>query len=558
MGNFRRIAAVAASLTALLLLLAESPAAAHAGMESSDPAAGAVVQDPVAEITIVFSDWSEPVGAGFEVIESDGEIRRPNSWESPDGHTYVLHFDPPITGGQAGLQWTIRSADTHALSGGFSFTVAAPAPIEVAPVDDEETAPVVDAESPAAETATVESDQQIGSRPPSEAVSEPDGLASDRREPSIITAQPTIESDAVTAGALPLTADVELNGTDAMRALGLVGRLASMVGSLIAIGAIVFLVLVLRGTPGEGRVVTAVAHRAALLIVTGAVAGSVADVAVRGGSWGATLSPVAWTEALSSRSGSAVGLLLIGAFGLSSGSHFRREPIGYQSREMIRTEMAHVGVLAAAPRSSTVTIQPPMNNAAEIGASLTPMLYRWHPNSTSSGAMLGIVALLAAAVVDGHTVGGSGVFLSVIVTLTHVLAGSVWVGGVVVLLNLLRRRFATQRRIEAVDLAVRYSVLASVSLVGVALAGLVLTYRHLDSISQLWTTGWGQLVLAKVGLVAVAVALGAMNHFVVIPRLVTRSDDIGLGVALKRLISVEIVVLVAVLAVTAQLVVTGI
>lgn len=552
MGILRRTAAVAASLAALLLLLAGSPADAHAGVESSDPTAGAVIHEPVTEITLVFSDRTEPIGDGFQVIESNGEIRGPNAWESPDGRTFVLHFDPPITGGEAGLQWTIRSADSHALNGGFSFTVDAEEPID-SPVDDT-------ADSDDGEAVAVGSDPQVAPEPEPGATLEPDPAIepdSEQTAPPIAAAQPTVDSARVDADPIPLVVDAELNGSIPMRGLGLLGRIATMVGSLVAIGAVAFLVLLLRGTSGEGRTVITLARRAALLVVAGVVAESVADVAVRGGGWGATLSPIEWTEALSSRFGSAMGLLLIGAFGVSNGSHFRREAIGSQSSEVIRADMTRVGVLAAGPRSSTGTNHPPLDNVDEVGASLTPLLYRWHPTSTSSGAILGVVALLAAAVVDGHTVGGSSTFMSAVVTVAHVLAGSVWVGGIVVLLILLRRRFATQRRVEAVDLAVRYSVLASVSLVGVAVAGLLLTYTHLDSISQLWTTGWGQLVLAKLGLVAMAASLGGLNHFVVIPRLVTRTNDIGLGTALKRLVSAEIVILLTVLVLTAQLVVTG-
>lgn len=542
-GIFRRTAAVAASLAALLLLLVGSPAGAHGAMESSDPTAGAVIDDPVSEVTLVFSDQTEPVGDGFQVVESDGGIRNPNAWESADGRTFVLHFDPPITGGETGLQWTIRSADSHALNGSFSFTVDAEVPIE--------------AESPDGSAATVgsdpESDLEVASGAASASESESESVAS----PPTAAGRPTIESVPVAADPIPVVSDAELNGSPPVRALGLLGRLTATVGSLVAVGAVVFLVLVLRGTPGDGRLVLLIARRAALLVVAGTIAQSVATVAVRGGGWAATLSPVEWMEALSSRFGSAAGLLLIGAFGISSGSQFRREPIGHQSSEMIRADMTRVGVLAAGPRFSTVTNHPPLDNADEVGASLTPLLFRWHPTSASSGAVLGVVSLLAAAVVGGHTLGGPGAFMSAIVTLAHVVAGSVWVGGVVVLLSLLRRRLAAQRHVEAVDVAVRFSVLAAVSLVGVALAGMILTYSHVDSISQLWTTGWGRLVLGKLGLVAVAAALGAMNHFVVIPRLVTRTDDVGLGTVLKRLISAEIVVLVTVLALTAQLVATG-
>ncbi|MDH4277183.1 MAG: CopD family protein, partial [Acidimicrobiia bacterium] len=514
------------------------------GVESSDPSAGAVLDDPVTDITLVFSDQTEPIGDGFQVVEADGDIRSPNAWESPDGRTFLLHFDPPIAGGETGVQWTIRSADSHALNGGFSFTVDAEEPIGPA-VETAANSPG-DASAPSPEQAPA---------PGSDAL--PDSEAAPAAKPSFDAGRPVIESVSVAADPIPPVPETELNGSVGMRGLALVGRLATMAGSLVAIGALIFLVRVLRGTLDEGRLVKLIARRAVLVVAGGAIAESAALVAVRSGDWSALLSPVEWATALSSRFGAAVALFLIGAFGVSTGSHFGRKPIGYQSSDMIRADMNRVGVVAAGSRSPAATNHPPLDNAEQVDASLNPLLFRWHPTSASSGAMLGVVALLAATTVDGHTLGGSAPLMSAVVTVTHVLAGSVWIGGVIVLSCLLRGRMAAQRRVGAVDVAVRYSVLASVSLVGVALAGSILAYNHLDSVSQLWTTGWGRLVMAKLGLVGAAASLGGLNHFVVIPRLVTRTDDVGLGNMLKRLVSAEIVLLVIVVTVTAQLVATG-
>lgn len=532
---------IAAGLLAVLAF-SGSPASAHAGVESSDPADGAVVDDPVSEITLVFTDETEPVGDGFRVVEANGVVRAPARWESSDGRRFVLQFDPPITGGQISVRWTIRSADSHALSGGIGFTVNASVSASSDPVGDTPASAVesggsdADATPSRAETAT-EAESERGA-----ALGQP-------------VERPLIESVAV---AVPGSiSEVELREPVAVRALALAGRLASMLGALIAIGAVVFLIVVLRGTPHEGRLVTFIARGAALVLVGGAIAQATAFVASPGEAWGSLLSPVEWIDALSSRFGGAIALQLIGAFGISTGSLFRREPIGQHSSEASRADLNRVGVLAAGSGLSAIADRPPADHGGHDEASLAPLLFRWHPTSASSGAVLGIVSVLAAFVVDGHTLGGSSPMLSAVVTLTHVVAGSVWVGGVLVLFCILNHRLREDRRVEAVDLAVRYSVLATLSLAAVALAGLVLTYSHVDSVSDVWTTGWGRLVLAKLGLVAVVAAIGALNHFVVIPRLVTRSNDTGLGVALKRLIAAEIVVLVMVVALSAQLVATG-
>ena len=460
----------------------------------------------------------------------------------------MLHFEPPIAGGEADLQWSIRADDSHALTGEFAFTVDVDDPIDTSEPAEAATTPEPLTPDPSESSA---GDEGAGT--------ESDDAAADLEAATAPqqSADATIQSVPVVADPDPIVSDAELNGSAAMQLVGLVGRVIRMIGSLVSIGALIVLVRILRGSSGEGPLVTLVARRAALAVVPGAVLEATAQVAIQNGTWASVLSPVAWTDALSGRFGAAIALYLIGAFGVSNGSYFRRVAIGHQQRDLIRADLTKVGVLAAGHRTTSATNHPPLDNADEVGATLTPLLFRWQATSATSGAGLGIVALLAAAVVDGHTIGGPGPVMGAVVTVAHVLAGSVWVGGVVVLVVLLRRRFRALRRVEAVDLAVRYSVLATVSLVVVAVAGLALTISHLGAVSELWTTGWGRLVLAKLGLVSVAAGMGALNHFVVIPRLVIRTEDDGLGIVLKRLVSAEIVVLSVVVALSAQLVVTG-
>ncbi len=539
--------AAVATVTAILLL-SPSPGSAHTGVESSDPGAGSVIESPVDQITLVFTDQAEPVGDGFQLVDPSGVIRSPDSWETADGRTYVLRFNPPITGGLAGMLWTIRAADSHTLNGSFTFTVDVE-PVDVTIEPPPETDP--DGSSATAESAASTSVEET-------AVDAAVDSAVDTAEnpPADQAVEPAIESAIV---ALPTDgprsiSEQGLDGSAGQRLLGLVGRALAMTGTLTAIGALIVLLRLLRGTAGEGRFVVTVARRAVLAVAVGAVLAAVSQVAIQGGTWSATLSPVGWVDALTSRFGAGVALQLIAVFGITTGSYFRREPLGRENSEIIKANLAGVGVLAAGPRAEAATNHPPLDDADQVGAFLTPMLFRWQATSASSGAILGIVALLSAALVDGHTLGGGSVVLVTIATLAHVLAGAVWLGGVVVLAYLIRRRFRSHRRVEAIDLAVRYSVLATLALVTVAVAGLLLTNSRIESLSQLWTTPWGQLVLAKLGLVGVVTVMGAINHFILLPRVATRSEDIGLGTLLKRMVTAEVLVLVAVVAISAQLV----
>ncbi len=539
---------LATGLVVILLTYGSSPSAAHSAVESSNPTDGAVIDEPVVEITLVFIEPSEPLDEGFQVVESDGDRRPPTDWVTRDGRTFVLHFDPPITGGETGMQWSIRSADSHVVSGGFSFTVTASA---------DETATTAEAAVPSdgvaagADQAGDETDDAAVTRAPAPAES---GSAA---SPPVATDQPTISSAPASITPAEGAGGVPPEGTIGMRAAAVVGRFASMAGSLVAIGALVFLVRVLRGGETEGRLVVTVARRAALIVAAGAVVEAASQVAIRSRDWMALFSPAEWVEALSTRFGGAVALHLIGAFGVATGSYFRREQVTPQSARTVRAGLTAVGVLAAGPRRPPPATGTEGVGSDDAGPSLGPPRFRWHLASTASGAALGAFALVAAAVIDGHTLSGPHPVWSALSASVHVVSGSVWLGGVLVLFLLLRGRLEAGRRLEAVDLAVRYSVLATVALVAVSMAGLVLTWAHVDSLSEIWTTTWGRLVLAKLSLVAVAASLGGVNHFVVIPSLVERTEDVGLGSRLKRLIAAEVVVIVAIVSMTALLVGAG-
>lgn len=63
------------------------------------------------------------------------------------------------------------------------------------------------------------------------------------------------------------------------------------------------------------------------------------------------------------------------------------------------------------------------------------------------------------------------------------------------------------------------SATATVALVGIVLTGAFKTWSSVPSIGALWPSDYGLLLLVKVGLVLVAVALGAYNRFWVLPSL---------------------------------------
>jgi copper transport protein len=65
----------------------------------------------------------------------------------------------------------------------------------------------------------------------------------------------------------------------------------------------------------------------------------------------------------------------------------------------------------------------------------------------------------------------------------------------------------------------RFARLAPVLIALLVAAGVYLSVLRLPQVSDLWTTGYGQVLLVKLSLVALALAWGAAHHFLVAPRL---------------------------------------
>ena len=63
----------------------------------------------------------------------------------------------------------------------------------------------------------------------------------------------------------------------------------------------------------------------------------------------------------------------------------------------------------------------------------------------------------------------------------------------------------------------RFSVGAMISLAVAGLAGLVMAWFIESDIGSYWSTDWGRLMLLKLLLVLIALALGAYNHFRMLP-----------------------------------------
>lgn len=168
-------------------------------------------------------------------------------------------------------------------------------------------------------------------------------------------------------------------------------------------------------------------------------------------------------------------------------------------------------------------------------------------------------ALSATATLSGHTSVARPLGLAVVNDVVHMVTASTWFAGIVVFASLLPSAWG--RHSEADRLALltpnvhRFSKLAMVCIAIVAVTGVVNSLLHVEKLTDLVETGYGQLLALKLLLFGLILALGALNHFVVRRRLERAASD---GAAsprrlFRRAIAVELIVGLAIFTVTSVL-----
>jgi copper transport protein len=175
---------------------------------------------------------------------------------------------------------------------------------------------------------------------------------------------------------------------------------------------------------------------------------------------------------------------------------------------------------------------------------------------------LGAAALTVAPALEGHSATLSPVTLLTIDDTAHVAAMCAWLGGLAAFVALVPR---ATRALEAPDrarllsaLLRRFSPVALGAVAVLAATGTLQAIPYLTALDQLWTTGYGRELLAKIVLLAVLAGLGALNRQRTLPalaRLAQAGRPAGaVGHVLRRTLRAEVALLVAVLGVTAALV----
>jgi len=157
-----------------------------------------------------------------------------------------------------------------------------------------------------------------------------------------------------------------------------------------------------------------------------------------------------------------------------------------------------------------------------------------------------VLAVLASAWLffrsfQGHS-GAHGIGSAAIDWL-HLQAASAWIGGLLQLALLPRPVPALAAR--------RFRTLATATLALLVPAGVYLAVLHVQHLDMLAGTTYGRTLLAKLGLAALLLALGATNHFRHVPAM--GRGEAGAPARLSRAVRLEIGLATAILLLTAVL-----
>jgi copper transport protein len=175
---------------------------------------------------------------------------------------------------------------------------------------------------------------------------------------------------------------------------------------------------------------------------------------------------------------------------------------------------------------------------------------------------LGAAYLACTPALAGHASTQSPIAVFFPTDVVHVLAASVWVGGIACLLFALpaatRCLQATERSRLLLAVLVRFSPLALGAVVAIAVTGVVQAYIDVRSVHGLLHTTYGALVIAKTVLLLCLIGFGWVNRTRLIPalrRIVDAKQPPGeVGASTRRSLRGEFTVMLCILGVTAALV----
>lgn len=537
----RRLSARFSSVTLLLALvllaiplLSSGSVSAHTGFESSTPAEGAVIDEPVSLVTLVFTGEATPAGDEFIALTPAGVVQEPTIVETVDNKIFSITFDPPLAGGEVGIRWSVRAADAHPIEGAFAFTVTAPAPTT--------TAPTTTTAAPATSAAPDVTSVPLEAAPTDTADTTAAAVIVEPEEqsPTSTTAETALAdsgepaADAEAAAAPSLDEFLAVDNSVPGETTATVGRLIGLLGVVLGLGSLAFVATALRGRREEVRHVLSGVRILGVVIVVGAAIEYVGVTRIASESL---------TSAWSTAPGFATVLRIVGGIGLA---------VGLGGAISLATTQRVVRRPSVARSLSSAALDDVQTQPSSVDGG--DPIVRWTPNARSWPALTGVALIVASFWFDGHTVSKGFRPIHALVNSVHVVAGAIWVGGVVTMAAVIWSRYRSDRPMRVVELVVRFSKIATIALASVVAAGAVMAFLVLDSLGELTGTPWGKILLLKTAAVGLAMIGGAYNHFRLLPALEADPESPELLGGLRSTVTAEAILLVFVVMVTAWLV----
>ncbi|MFJ8431672.1 FixH family protein [Kitasatospora sp. NPDC094019] len=111
-----------------LLLAGAGPAAAHAALQSTDPAQNAVLPTAPQAVTLTFSEAVSLSSDSVRVLDPAGRAVDSGSPAHADGkdNTARVGLGPGLANGTYTVAWRAVSEDSHPIGGAFTFSIGAP------------------------------------------------------------------------------------------------------------------------------------------------------------------------------------------------------------------------------------------------------------------------------------------------------------------------------------------------------------------------------------------------------------------------------------------------
>ncbi len=521
----RRILLVPGLLITLLvaLLVPTSVARAHTGLDVSTPEDGSVVDGPLTEVVLEFTGTPTAIDDGIVVADATGVQYTPVDVRQ-DGLRITAQFDPALPDGSYTLAWRVRSDDTHTIDGSFSFGVAVSVPTE--PVSTEPAA----AEPTTSEPATSE---PATSEP---ATSEP--AAAEPAADDEVTADDEVSADDEVAAALtappPPPPSTVFDAIDDGETTARLGRMLLMPTAVVAVGVLAFAAWAYAGRATEIGTLLRLVRWLGVGVALGAVI-EVTGLDASFGGFDQVLDQTAGRAALARVVG---GVLLVTGFGAVVAARHATTP---------QSLSAAVRIDPAVDEATTAADPDRRAGRADVDD-------RWRPGPRDAAGLLGAGIVVVSFAFDGHTLSKGPRLLHALANVAHVGAASVWAGGLVALAVVLWRRHRDDVAADALRMTLRFSVVAMLSLAVAGVAGVAMALVIDSDVAGYLSTDWGRLLVAKLALVGVAAAIGAHNHFRVLPALEAQPTDAEVLARTRVTVTAEAAILVGAAVVTALLV----